>query len=73
MRGPVRIARLTRLTGEPDGIRARMLAEAAAVPVRIALNTWADSVEAGRPVDLLGTYARCRAQMRQALGEPAPI
>ncbi|WP_285598508.1 TetR family transcriptional regulator [Kineosporia sp. NBRC 101731] len=67
------IARLTRLTGEPDGIRARVLTEVAAVSVRIALDTWADSVEAGRPVDLLGTYARCRAQMRQALGEHAPL
>lgn len=61
------VSRLTRLTGKDDELDARVLAETAGAAVRVALDTWADAVEAGRPADLMQTYRRCRDVMRAAV------
>ncbi len=60
-------ARLSALTSEPDQLNARVLVETTGVTARIALDTWAESVETGHPVDLLQTYRRCRDVMRDAV------
>ncbi|MDP9824427.1 TetR family transcriptional regulator [Kineosporia succinea] len=61
------VARVTRLMGFTDELAARVLTETAAVPVRIALDVWAESIEAGRPADLIEIHRRCRTLMGEAL------
>ena len=61
------VARLTELTGSADELAARVLVENAGATVRVALDTWAEAIEAGRPVDLLQTYRRCRTVMWDAV------
>jgi AcrR family transcriptional regulator len=61
------VARLTRLTGQEDELDARVLVETAGAMVRVALDTWAEAIEAGEAADLLETYRRCREVMRTAV------
>jgi AcrR family transcriptional regulator len=58
------VARLTRSLDLDDDLAARVAVEAAALVVRVTLDRWADARDAGRPVDLLETYADASAHLR---------
>lgn len=60
------VRRLANLAGD-DELGVRVLVENASATVRVALDSWAETIEAGRPVDLLETYQRCRDVMRDAV------
>ncbi|WP_165355056.1 TetR family transcriptional regulator [Nocardioides oleivorans] len=57
------VARLTRTLGLDDDLGTRIAVEASGLVVRVTLDRWADARDAGRPVDLLATYAAACAHL----------
>lgn len=62
------VLRLRDLVGVEDDLGPRVAVEVAAAAVRVALDRWAQSREAGRPVDLMETYAETCQLLRAAVG-----
>ncbi|WP_193607857.1 TetR family transcriptional regulator [Nocardioides lijunqiniae] len=61
------VERLRVLLGVDDDLGPRLAVTTAAVVVGVALDRWADARDAGRPVDLLATYAEARRLLRESV------
>ncbi|WP_175539625.1 TetR family transcriptional regulator [Nocardioides exalbidus] len=57
------VARLTGNLGLDDDLGVRIAVEATGLVVRVTLDRWADARDAGRPVELLETYAAACAHL----------